>query len=50
VNGDGIPAIADLEGDTLQIFLGIGNATYESPFYIGTGVMPRSVSFKHIAA
>jgi len=43
LNGDGIPDILDLEGDTLQIYLGIGNATYESPFYIGTGPSPASI-------
>jgi hypothetical protein len=43
VNGDGIPDIAELEGDTLAIYLGAGGATYAPPFYIGTGPSPGSV-------
>ena len=43
VNGDGIPDIPDLERDTLQIYLGNGNGTYEPPFYIGNGPSPGSI-------
>jgi hypothetical protein len=43
LNGDGILDVAALEADTVAIFLGKGNATYESPFYIGTGPSPGSI-------
>ena len=43
VNGDGIPDILQLESDTLEIYLGKGDATYATPFYIGTGPSPGSV-------
>jgi hypothetical protein len=37
MNGDGIPDISMLVGDTLTIFLGEGGANYATPFSIGTG-------------
>jgi len=43
LNGDGILDVAALEADTVAIFLGKGQATYESPFYIGTGPSPGSI-------
>jgi len=43
VNGDGVPDVAFLDGDTLAIFLGAGGATYDPPFYIGTGPVPAHV-------
>ncbi len=43
VNGDGIPDIALLAGGTVQIYLGLGNATYGTPFYLGTGPSPGTI-------
>jgi hypothetical protein len=43
VNGDGIPDIGVLAGDTLLVYLGQGGATYASPFGIGTGPSPGSL-------
>lgn len=43
LNGDGIPDVAVLGADTLAIYLGNVNATYMSPFYIGTGSSPGSI-------
>jgi len=40
LNGDGVPDIALLESDTLEIYLGNGGATYAAPFSIGTGPSP----------
>jgi hypothetical protein len=43
LNGDGIPDIAVLESDTLEVFLGLGGATYAIPFDIGTGPFPGTI-------
>src|ERR1700722_1255500 len=43
VNGDGIPDIGVLAGDTLLLYLGQSGATYASPFGIGTGPSPGSL-------
>ena len=40
LNGDGIPDIGVLQGDTLEIYFGKGAAAYSSRFYIGTGPSP----------
>jgi hypothetical protein len=48
VNGDGIPDISVLGGDTLLIFLGEGNATYASPIGIGTGSSPSSILVENL--
>ena len=42
VNGDGIPDILVLENNTIEIYLGEGNATYAAPFAIGTGPSPAA--------
>jgi hypothetical protein len=46
LNGDGIPDIAILGSDTLEIFLGLGGAKYASPFEIGTGRLQAAFSWK----
>jgi len=43
LNGDGIPDIAVLESDTLEIYLGQGGGAYATPFEIGTGPSPGSL-------
>jgi hypothetical protein len=43
VNGDGILDIGVLAGETLEIYLGEGSATYATPFAIGTGPSPGSI-------
>jgi hypothetical protein len=43
LNGDGIPDVGVLEGDTLAIFLGNGDGTFQLPFWIGTGPSPGDV-------
>jgi hypothetical protein len=43
VNGDGIPDVGVLGGDTIAIFLGKGNGTFAAPFYIGTGPSPGDI-------
>jgi len=43
INGDGIPDIGMLQGNTLEIYLGQGGATYATPFNIGTGPNPGSI-------
>jgi hypothetical protein len=43
LNGDGIPDIAILGADTLEIFLGLGNGTYAIPFDVGTGPSPTDI-------
>jgi FG-GAP-like repeat len=48
LNGDGIPDICVLEADTLEIYLGGGNATYATPFAIGTGPSPGSILVEHL--
>jgi FG-GAP-like repeat len=48
VNGDGIPDIGVLAGDTLEIYLGEGGATYATPFSIGTGPSPGSILFENL--
>jgi len=48
VNGDGIPDIGILQGDTLEIYLGQGGATYAAPFSIGTGPSPGSVLVENL--
>ena len=41
VNGDGIPDICIMAGSTVEIYVGLGGATYAVPFSIGTGPSPR---------
>jgi hypothetical protein len=48
VNGDGIPDVGVLAADTLLIYLGEGNATYATPFAIGTGPSPGSILVEHL--
>jgi len=48
VNGDGIPDILVLGYDTIMIYLGEGNATYATPFGIGTGPSPGSILVEHL--
>ena len=48
LNGDGIPDIAALAGDSVQIFLGMGRATYATPFYIGTGPAPFEILVENL--
>lgn len=43
VNGDGIPDVGVLGGDTIAIFLGKGNGTFAAPFYIGAGPSPGDI-------
>jgi len=43
VNGDGIPDLLISGSDTLDIHLGVGGATYATPFSIGTGPSPGSI-------
>ena len=46
-NGDGIPDVGVIGDADLAIFTGKGNATYEPPFYVGTGyssvVLPQNL-------
>jgi hypothetical protein len=37
VNGDGIPDIAIQGMGTIVLFLGLGDGTYATPFYLGVG-------------
>ena len=48
VNGDGVPDILVLENNTIEIYLGEGNATYAAPFAIGTGPSPGSILVEHL--
>jgi hypothetical protein len=48
LNGDDIPDVALLQGDSLDIFLGIGNAAYAVPFSIGTGPSPGEVFIENL--
>jgi hypothetical protein len=48
VNGDGIPDILVLGYDTIMIYLGEGNATYATPFGVGTGPSPGSIVVGHL--
>jgi hypothetical protein len=48
VNGDGIPDICTLEADSLEIFLGTGNARYATPFDIGTGPAPSTILVENL--
>jgi len=50
MNGDGISDIGVLAADTLEIYLGEGNATYATPFAIGTGPSPGSILVEHLHA
>lgn len=43
LNGDGIPDIVELAGETLTIFLGKGGVAYASGLYIGTGSVPSGL-------
>jgi len=43
LNGDGIPDIGLMEAGTLAIFLGNGDGTFQSPFYIGAGPNPGGI-------
>ena len=43
VNGDGIPDVLVSGGDTIEVYLGQGSATYAAPFAIGTGPVPGSL-------
>src|ERR1039458_39920 len=43
LNGDGIPDIGLMEAGTLGIFLGKGNGTFATPYYIGAGENPGNV-------
>jgi hypothetical protein len=43
LNGDGIPDIGLMEAGTLGIFLGNGNGTFATPYYIGAGENPGNV-------
>jgi hypothetical protein len=43
LNGDGIPDIGLMEAGTLGIFLGNGDGTFQSPFYIGAGPNPGDI-------
>jgi hypothetical protein len=47
VNGDGIPDVLNLASDTMEVYLGQGNATYATPFAIGTGPAPGSIVVGH---
>jgi hypothetical protein len=40
VNGDGIPDIAEQQGDTIGIYLGQVGATYAPEFEVGAGPSP----------
>jgi len=46
LNGDGIPDIALLEADTLEIYLGQGGATYAAPF--SAAAPPRAAPWSKI--
>ncbi len=48
LNGDGIPDIALQFGDTLEIYLGQGGATYATPFNIGTSTAPGAVIVENL--
>jgi FG-GAP-like repeat/FG-GAP repeat len=48
VNGDGILDVGVSASDTLEIYLGEGNATYTTPFAIGTGPSPGSILVEHL--
>jgi hypothetical protein len=48
LNGDGIPDIALQFGDTLQIYLGQGSATYATPFNIGTSTAPGALIVENL--
>lgn len=48
VNGDGNLDLLVLQSDTLEIYLGEGNATFASPFSIGTGPSPGSIFVENL--
>jgi len=48
LNGDGIPDVAILGGDTLVIYLGAGAATFATPFNIGTGPAPGTLLVENL--
>jgi hypothetical protein len=43
INGDGIPDITILTPGSRYVYLGMGNATYATPFYLGTRPSPSSL-------
>lgn len=48
LNGDDIPDIGLLQGNSLEIFLGTGGATYATPFSIGIGTAPGAVFVENL--
>ena len=48
LNGDGIPDIAVLQSDTIEIYLGEGGATYATGFSIGTGPSPANLLVENL--
>jgi VCBS repeat protein/FG-GAP repeat protein len=48
VDGDAIPDIGVMGGDTLAIFLGNGDGTFQVPFYIGGGPSPGDVLVENL--
>jgi VCBS repeat protein len=48
VNGDGIPDISLEEAGTVAIYLGNGNGTFETPFYIGAGAAPGDILVENL--
>jgi hypothetical protein len=43
VNGDGILDVAVVAPGSIEVYLGIGKATYATPFFLGTGPSPGSL-------
>jgi len=48
LNGDGIPDIEVMGGDTFLVYLGMGNATYATPFGVGTGADPGNLLVENL--
>jgi FG-GAP-like repeat len=48
VNGDGIPDLLILGDDTLDVYLGEGNAKYATPFGIGIGPSPDGLLLENL--
>jgi hypothetical protein len=48
VNGDGIPDVLVMGGDSISVYLGEGDATYATAFSIGTGPVPSSLLVENL--
>jgi len=48
ISGDGIADIVLTAGSTLDVFLGNGDGTFQTPFYIGAGPYPGSLLLENL--